>query len=310
MDEHVLDRAFQRDYLPHWLLAGGTLLLIISAFVWWTQVYQNPYNVYWDMMSSSLATASDTKHIVENTNGTHLNQYITQQFGPKAMAYGQTTLSDATSVVKTESVGTLNADYIRYTGIQTKQKTLSGKQLTFTKALGKWAMSPASNVAASSSSRNTPFFTQTILGLGGGNLIPMANLQEAQRQNLIKMLHDNDVFDTIYSNVKKETINGQPVYTYLVSVQPVAYVAYEKAFAADLGLHTLDNIDPNNYQGQQPIQVALSVNIKSHHLAEINYGSASAHQEYYSSFGVPLTVVIPTATITSQMLQSLISQTQ
>ena len=310
MDEHVLDRAFQRQYIPHWLFAGGAVLLIISAVVWWTQVYQNAYNVYWDMLASSLATASDTKHIVENTNGTHLNQYITQQFGPNAKAYGQTTLSDSVSTVKTESIGTLDADFIRYTSIQTKQKSKNGKAFDFSKALGRWAMSPAANVAASSSSSNTPFFTQTLLGLGGGNLIPIANLQQAQRQYLINQLHQNDVFDTTFSNVRRGTVNGQAVYVYDVTVNPVAYVAFQKAFAADLGLHTLDNIDPNNYQGQQPIQVEVSVGILSHHLAEINYGSSSAHQEYYSSFGIPLNVATPTATISSQMLQNLISQTQ
>lgn len=309
MDEHVLDSAFRREWLPYWFFGGGIVLLLISAFVWWTQVYENPYNVYWGMLASNLATSSETKHLVENTNGTRLNQYIAQQFGPNTMAYGQTTLSDANSTIKTESIGTLSNDYIRYTHIQTKQKSKSGKSLQFSKVLGKWAKSPATNAAATSSNSATPFFTQTVLGLGGGNLMPIANLTAAKRQNLITQLQQNDVFETSYSNAKKQTVNGRAVYTYTVSVEPVAYVGFEKAFAADLGLHTLDNIDPNNYQGQQPIQVDVSVDIKSHHLAEINFNSLQ-HQEFYSSYGVPIQVAIPKANLSSQELQKLISQTQ
>lgn len=309
MDEHVLDSAFRREWLPYWFFGAGVVLLLISAFVWWTQVYQNPYNVYWDMLASNLATSSETKRIVENTNGTHLNQYITQQFGQNTMAYGQTTLSDARSTVKTESIGTLNTDYIRYTHIQTTQKNKNGNNLQFSNVLGKWAKSPASNVAATSSNSATPFFTQTVLGLGGGNLFPIANLTEAKRQNLISQLHQNDVLDTTYSSAKKQMVNGHAVYTYMVTIQPVAYVAFEKAFAADLGLHTLDNIDPNNYQGQQPIQVEVSVDVRSHHLVEINYGT-SQHLEYYLSYGVPIQVALPHANLSSQDLQKLISQIQ
>lgn len=309
MDEHVLDSAFRREYLPYWFFGAGIVLLLLSAFVWWTQVYENPYNVYWGMLASNLATSSETKRIVENTNSTHLNQYISQQFGPNTMAYGQTTLSDARSTVKTESIGTLNTDYIRYTGIQTTQKNKNGKSLQFSKVLGKWAKSPTSNVAATSSTTSTPFFTQTVLGLGGGNLFPIANLTAAKRQSLMTQLQQNDVFETSYSSAKKQTINGRAVYTYMVSVEPVAYVGLEKAFAADLGLHTLDNIDPNNYQGQQPIQVEVSIDVHSHHLAKINFGT-SQHVEYYSSYGVPIQVGIPTAHLSSQDLQKLISQTQ
>lgn len=308
MDEHVLDSAFQRKYLPLWFFAGGALLLIVSAFVWWTQVYQNPYNVYWGMLDSNLATTSDTAHLIDNSSGTKLDQYIGQQFGVNTMAYGTTTLSTATSTVKNESIGTLTTDYLRYTSIKTAQKTTSGKTFDFSKALNVWSKEPAPDVAASSSS-STPFFAQTVFGLGGGNLLPIADLSIAQRQFLIGQLHQNDIFNTSFSNVQKSTVNGQPVYVYAVTVNPVAYVTFEKQFASDIGLKTLDNIDPNNYTGQQALQVQVSVNIRTHHLAEISYGGTQ-HKEDYMSFGIPLNVTIPVATMSSQALQSLISQSQ
>jgi hypothetical protein len=306
MDEHLLDRAFERKYLPYWFLAGGIVLLIVSAFIWWTQVYENPYNVYWGMLDSNLSTTSDTAHLIDNSSGTDLDQYIGQQFGANTMAYGVTTLKTTTSTVKNESIGTLTTDYLRYISIKTSQKTTSGKKFNFSSALNKWADASAPNVAASSSS-STPFFAQTAFGLGGGNLLPIANLTISQRQFLISQLHKNNIFDTSFSGIQKSTVNGQSVYVYDIAVNPVAYVTFEKQFANDIGLKTLDSIDPNNYSGQQALQVKVSVNIRTHHLAEISYGGTN-HKEDYLSFGIPLNIKIPKATMSNQALQSLISQ--
>jgi len=300
-------RVFMRKYVPQWLFAGGVILLILSAFIWWFDVYENPYNVYWGMLANSLSTSSVTKHVVDKSSTANLDQYVGQQFGIHSLAYGRTTLTNTTSVVKTESIGTLKDDYVRYTGIQTKQKNAQGKDLDFSKVLGKWGHSVATNASAQSS--GTPFFIQSMLGLGGGNLIPIANLTATQRQNLIVQLHQNVVFSTSFSDVKKSQFHGQPVYTYTVSVEPVAYVGFEKTFADDLGIKALDSIDPNNYQGQQAVKVKLTVDIYSHHLAQVSY-TGTQHQETYSSYGVPINQKLPRATISSQALQNLISHIQ
>ncbi|HEY1835862.1 MAG TPA: hypothetical protein VGG13_03510 [Candidatus Saccharimonadales bacterium] len=305
--EDFFERAFARRYLPQWLVAGGILLLLVAGFVWWILVYENPYNVYWGMLAQSLSTSSVTKHVVENSSGSHLDQYIGQQFGTNTLAYGRTTLSTSSSTVKTENVGTLQKDYVRYTNIQTKQKNKAGHTFDFSNVLGKWAQASVANIADQSSS--TPFFTQTMLGIGGGNLVPMANLSAAQRQSLLTQLHNSVVFDTSFSNVQKHKLNGRPVYTYSVKVEPVAYVGFEKAFAADVGIKALEQTDPNSYQGQQAIQVQLTVDVRSHQLAEVSYVGAQ-HQEFFSSYDVPLNVKIPKATISAQTLQNLVSQVQ
>jgi len=307
MDD-FLARAVQRKYLPQWLFAGGVLLLIVSGFIWWFGIYTNPYNVYWGMLSNSLATPSVTKHVVDKSSSTGLDQYVGQQFGTNTLAYGRTTLTSATSTVKTESIGTIKDDYVRYTSIQTKQKDKQGKEFNFSNVLGRWGHAAAANVPAQSGSA-TPFFIQTMLGLGGGNLIPMANLAPAQRQNLLNQLHQNVVFSTSFNDVKKGKLYGRPVYTYAVDVEPVAYVGLEKAFATDLGIKTLDSIDPNNYQGQQAVKVQLTVDTRSHNLVQVKY-IGTEHQEIYSSYGVPINQKLPKATISSQALQNLISHIQ
>lgn len=306
--DNLFERALQRKYLPQWLFAGGGVLLVISACVWWFGVYENPYNVYWGMLANSLSTSSVTKHLVDKSSASSLDQYVGEQFGIDTVAYGRTTLTNTTSTVKTETIGTLKDDYVRYTSIQTKQKNSQGKDFDFSHVLGKWGHSTAINAPVQSGGA-TPFFIQTMLGLGGGNLVPMANLAASQRQSLLTQLHQNVVFDTSFNNVKKSILYGRPMYTYTVAVEPVAYVGLEKSFAADLGIKTLDSIDPNNYQGQQAVKVELVVDVRSHHLVKVNY-VGTQHQEFYSSYGVPINQKLPKATISGQALQMLISHIQ
>lgn len=303
--EDFYERAFTREHLPQWLFAGGVLLLIIAGFVWWTQVYESPYNVYWGMLGNSLSASSVTKHIVEKSSGTNLDEYVGENFGMSNAAYARTTLTDAASTIKTETVGTMNADFVRYTSINTKQKNKSGKAFDFSNVLGKWAKSAAQN--SSNQTTAVPFWAQTTLGLENGNVVPIASLSATGRAALIKQLHDNTVFDTSFSNVEKSKQNGRPVYTYSLSVEPVAYVAFEKAFAADLGIKALNSLDPNNYQGEQAVKVNLTVDVHSHQLVEVSYPGTS-HQEFYSSWGVPVAVPTPHATVSGQALQGLINQ--
>jgi len=299
MDD-FFDRAFSRRYLPQWLVAGGLVLLVVAGFVWWIQVYENPYNVWWGMLANSLATSSDTKHIVEDSAATRLDQYVGQEFGVNTLAYGRTTLVSAGNTVTTETIGTTVDDYVRYTAIKSSQKGKNGQPLNFATVLGKWARTPATD-------SSTPFLSQTMLGLGGGNLVPMADLTAPQRQNLLTQLHQSDIFDTSFVNVQKHKLNGRLVYTYAVDVEPVAYVALEKAFAADVGLHALDSFDPNSYQGQPAIKVELSVDVRSHRLAEVSYVGTN-HQEFFSGYGVPLGFNVPHASLSAQTLQSRLSQ--
>jgi hypothetical protein len=303
--EEKIEQAFTRKYLPQWLVVGGVALFVISSCVWWTQVYENSYNVWWGMLSNTLSESSVTSHQLETTtDGTKLDQYIGQQFGINTFAYGRTTLTTGTNVVKTETYGTLARDYVRYVGIRTSQKGSNGKPLNFSNLLGKWASSAVTN---SSATGTTPFFTQTMLGVDGGNVVPMANLTADKRANLLTQLHQSTIFKTDYSKAKKGKLNGRPILTYSVDVEPVAYVAYEKAFAADMGIKALTAADPNNYQGEQAITMNFSVDVRSHQLVEVS-NSGQKDTTYYNSFGVPISQSTPKATISSGQLESLLNE--
>jgi hypothetical protein len=275
--------------------------LVIFGIMWWTQVHEDPYNVYWGMLDNTLKTSAVTKHITETANGAKLDQYISLNFGTDNAAYARTTLTNANGVVKTESIGTLQNDYVRYTSIQSSSR--KSKPDT-SKVLGKWAKAGASNTSDNNSA--VPFFIQVMLGFEGGNLVPIANLPAADRASLLHRLHTDVIFQPSFNEVQRQNINGRPIYAYPVEIEPVAYVAYQKAFAAALGIKTLDQVDPNSYQNQSTIKVKLLVDARSYQLVGIQYPSSN-HTESYVSYGIATKITMPHATISDQKLQSLLS---
>ena len=300
------EQVVARRFVPLGLCIAGLLLIIISSIIWWTQVYENPYNVYWGMLANSLSTASVTKHVTELTSDNDLDQYISLNFGADNVAYGKTTLTDPQSSVTTESIGTMQSDYVRYTSISSSTST-NGKSPSFSTVLGKWAKANVQN--APSEDGSAPFFVQTMLGIAGGNLVPIANLPDASRQSLLQLLHQSVIFNTSFSNVGKSIVDGRPMYTYTVAVEPVAYVAFEKSFASTVGIKALEEVDPNDYQGDSPIAVKFVIDARSHRLAAIDY-PGTRHTESYSSYGVPYKVTYPESTITDARLQQLLGDAQ
>lgn len=289
------------------LLVSGAVIFLVALGFWWTKVHQDPYNVFWGMMENNLSSAGVTKHVAQTSDGTTLEQYLASSFGAENTVHALTTLKSSKSTVKTESVGTPSKDFVRYTAVNTNEKAASGETFDFSSILNKWASNKVEN--SSNTQAPTGLFTQSSLGLMGGNLFPFANLPRDTRQDLLRRLHNEDIFTTSFDKVKKERKNGRPIYTYDVNVEPVAYVGFEKAFAQALGLKFLDNVDPNNYQGQSAIKVTISVDAWSHQLVGVNY-PGQEHTETYTSHGVAAAVAEPKATISGAQLQGLLGQIQ
>jgi hypothetical protein len=157
--------------------------------------------------------------------------------------------------------------------------------------------------------QNPSLLTQVTLGIAGGNLVPQANLRTSDRNKLLTLLHNTVVFDTNIDAAKKQTVNGRPQYVYTSNVQAVAYAGYQKEFAKMLGLKLLDDINPNDYQGQPATKVELTVDARSHQLVSVNYVGQD-RKEQYSAYGVARQIPIPKATLTGVQLQQLVNKVQ
>ncbi len=273
---------------------GGLIILVCTATAWWYLIWMNPQRVFEDMLTGNLSTTSVTKAVSLRGNGQSLDQFARLEMGGADATHWLVTAKQAGSAASTESIGTPDAGYVRYVNIA--QSKAAGKALDFSNVLSVWARSDGKADTSLDS-----LFSQTVLDIMDAPTPPIANLPTSQRDQVVDFMRDEQVFAPDYSNVKHETINGRAAYTYLVKVKMQAYVRMMQAFAHDLGLHSLDAIDPGQYATSTPV-IAMSVDPASHELVRLNFASSGFIQTY-TDWGLLTPITMPAKTITATELQ-------
>lgn len=290
-----------------WAYALGTVLLIASGIVWWSNVYMHPSNVFWGMIESSLSTRSTTIQTKQSSEQGSVEQYVQFELGGVNRARSLATVKQGDTIVKTELIGTPTETYSRYRNIDTNQKNAAGKPLDVSKIEGIWSKrdnDPGSGEAGQQ------LFAQATIGIGlplGSVPVPVGELTPSQRQALLKQIKDSNVYDTSFKKVVKTQVNGRLHYTYTVKMQTILYVRMMKTFAQDLGLANLQNIDPNEYANSPTLNVQLRVDAKSRHLAEVSV-EGGGYSQRYVSYGVPVLTDIPKKAISNDELQKRLSE--
>jgi hypothetical protein len=285
-----------------WLYAGGALLLLVAIMVWCVKLRTDPERVFWGTIQRSLSTQAVTIQAKQSNQGVSTDQTIRYSLGANNMSHSLTTLTQGQTTVVNEMVATPTADYTRYVHIKTDQKKANGSPIDFSKVLGVWAKSQATN----------QFFTQAVFGATlpvGGMGVPMANLQPEVRNLLIKQIRDDRVYQISFDQTKKKRVDGRMQYTYEATIKPVTYVKLVKQFSSDLGLHGLDQIDPSNYKNQKPFKLLITVDVRTRQVVAIT--SAESHaQQTYTNYGVPVQIELPKKSISGTELQQLLSNLQ
>jgi hypothetical protein len=285
------------------LYITGALLLVAAGVLWWAKLSVNPERVFWGTIDQSLATSAVTIQADQKTTSASVHQTVQYSLGAQNISHSLTKITQGKTVVQNELIGTPTADYTRYVGVRTDQKGANGKDLNFSNIIGVWAKGETGQ---------TQLLSQGVLGVGlplGGVAVPIGNLQPTQRQKLVKEIKNNVVYQTDYEKAKKQTVNGRLQYVYDVSVQPVAYATLMQHFAQLLGLHDLDSLDPNNFQGQQPTKMQLTIDARSRHLVAVEMESTHDKQTY-TAYDVPVRVSAPAKTISVTELQNRLSHLQ
>lgn len=277
------------------IIIVGTLLLVVSLWVWWRFVFSSPRRVFEAMLETSLKTSSFTKRVEQSEEGQKLDQSVHVQTDAQDTAHSITALSqegESAASVTTEGVGTLDSDFVRYIDIKTSEKSESGSPLNFSNVLNVWGR------ATDSSDFSTgQLYSDTVLGV-----IPIARLSAAQNAELLNLIRDKQIYNIDYGSVEREKLNGRSVYVYKTEVKTEFYVEMLKKFAGMVGLKHLEDLDPNAYKDSAPIEFEIYVDVLSRQLQGIKY-SNSGRQETYSGYGALSEIQIPANTITVEELQ-------
>jgi len=282
----------------------GVVLLVVAGLginAWYSAIYSDPRRVFNAMIENSLTTTAVTKQIRQGDDSQSLNQTTHLQVGDEHIVRGVTFLSQkglASAEVVTESIGTPTTDYVRYKSIETDQKGAEGNELDFSEVIGVWGESPGAGQTTGE------LYNETTLGV-----IPFGNVHNSeQRDRLMRVVSDRDVYKVEYANVVKTSQNGRPVYEYTVKVLPEDYVTYLKAYASAVGLTHLQNVNPQQYANAEPIEFKVQVDVLTRRLAGITYNNG--RQEQYISYGGYVPVNKPAQTISVDELQDRIQSVQ
>lgn len=276
------------------LVGVGIFLFIISGAAWCLLVRNTPENTFEAMLDNGFRTASVTRQVEQVSSNQKMAQIVRIQNLSEHVAWGRTAISQdggATKVV-TESIGTPNADYVRYVQIQTEQKNQQGKELDFDSTLNVWGKNQ--------SEAGGPI--GDLYGDSSLGLFLFADLSASQRNQMLDLIEKNNVYETDYNSAKRIFKNGRPYYIYRVSIKPSAYIAMLKQFGIDTGLQQLSTLDPSAYEDAQPQVFDVAVDILSQRLTKVTTVSGN-RQETYSGYGIIQEIKIPTDAIPLQELQ-------
>ncbi len=283
-----------------WLYGVGGVLLIAAASVWCVYSSLSPERVFWKTIGQSLATRAVSVQDEQSVNGTSAKQTIQYSLGASNLSHSITVLSQPGLTAHVETVSTPTLDYTRYLSIKTDQKKADGSKRDFSKAVGVWAKGQEGTAQ---------FFAQAVFGTSlpvGGLGVAIGNLEPDSRNSLLDQIKSDHVYDINFSKTKKKWVNHRLQYTYEASVKPWAYIALMKRFGHDVGLHGLDQLDPQAYKERAAFTLLITVDAKAHQVVRIAVPDSGASQTY-SAYDVPVQIAEPEHAITGAELQQRLS---
>jgi hypothetical protein len=289
-----------------WLIAGGAVIIVILlAWLWGSKVYLSSPNVFWGMVDNSLATNSVVMETSQSNGQDSLKETVHMDLGTANRVHSLTELKQGRTQVKTEIVGTRDADYTRYIQVDSDKKNANGKSADVSKVLNVWSKSDDTPQTQTQASGHQAF-AQATLGVGlplGTIPVPIGNLSVDQQKVLSAKIRQENVYEPSFANAKKSWKNGRLQYTYDVKIQTIPYVRMMQLFAKDIDLHELEGVDPNTYQSTQPLSVKLTVDAATRQLIRVDTG-AEGYNQTYEAYGLPVQTAIPAHYISSTELQT------
>lgn len=293
----------KQDLLKFMFIGAGTLF-VIFGFLLVRERFNDPETVFYSMLKNNISTPGVTRTVVQQSNGQSLTQTIQAQTGEHNIVTGQTELSqgsgDTRTAITTESIGTPNQDFIRYSTIETTQRGSSGAPLDFSKVVGVWGVSSPDE----SVERGGELFSEATLGI-----VPFGMLHPEARDELIREIKEKDVYGIRFGQTERKIIEGRPTYVYQASIQPDLYVSMLKRFGSYIRTSQLDTLNPDNFKGSPVIRIDFEVDVWSRQLKRALFQD-STREEIYSSYGLTRDVQLPQRTVSVQELQQMLQSVQ
>jgi hypothetical protein len=272
------------------IMTGGVLTY------WYKQVLTNPDRILSGMLEKSLRTTSVERTITQEQGDTNLHQITRVSYSPQLISRADATLSENTSlgktVVKTQSIGTSNTDYIKYTGIDIQNPN---NQRNFDNVIGEWGKRETNLEQGQQAS-----FLDTAMFMA----VPFGNLNDDQKRVVLDQIKKVDLYN--YTEAKIDYDDGRPTMRYKILLNPQSLVRVLAEYAKVTGVGDASQLDPAQYEGAAPLAIQIDVDVLSRHVKVIDFGG-SGRIETYSAYNVQNSISIPEKTVDVNELQTRLS---
>lgn len=276
-----------------YLIAAVVLVVVIAAWIFWVKVYDNSTKVFNGMLERSLTTSSFSKAVTQQSSGEIIKQYVTLEMGSYNRSRTIINVEQGSdNIVQTESIGTPSSDYARYREVKTSQIGANGKPISFNSVIGIWGKSSPQNGQTTTGT----LFNQSIL-----NVVPIANLTAAQREQIMHMISSTHVYQ-IVGSPKKNPASDRPQYIYDLKVNTPAFINMIRQFGDDVGLSQLGNVDGSSFTSSVA-EFHVTVDVLSRQLISDNE-VGSGRTENFSGYGANTNISIPTNSIPISQLEA------
>jgi len=270
----------------------SVLLLVGSGALWWKTVSSDPQQVFNDMLSRSLSSSSAQRRISQDSSQGSVDQQVLVSFGPEVAAHTKSKLTQAdqtggSNSVTTETIGTKQADYVRYVAVDAPSQADTARSIE--KLLGTWGK------REKSAERGVSFLDEAIFVI-----VPAGDLSGSQRQQLLGFIENEEVYK--YSKATRSTKDGRLVYEYEIDLQPEKLVKVLAEYARISGLGNQEQLNPESYAGSPPIKITATVDILSRQLTKLSYAD-SERVEYFFGRNLKRAIAEPADTISVDELQ-------
>jgi hypothetical protein len=269
------------------------VLLGVTSWLWWSKIVMNPSRALDDAIANSLHTRSVTRHVTQAGATGGVDQVSYLSFFPGSVgAQTQTVLtqgigSNAASV-NTETIGTPDKDFVRYTDVQGADN-LAGVQRLKT-LLGVWAERDQDI----SKGQRTTFLNESMFGI-----VPFGYFNDTNKSALLDLIDQKGIYK--YTSATRSMQNKRPVYVYTLALNPADLVDVMHEYVRLSGAGDPTQFDSSQYKGLGVLHIQLTVDILSRQIIGIQYPTGRV--EDYGGYNLYRQITPPTDTIPIEELQ-------
>jgi hypothetical protein len=274
------------------LVAAATALFALSGYYWYNNVLTDPDRLMSRVLDQSLQTTSVARTVEQESAQSKVKQDIYLSFTPETVSQSLTKLDEGrangTTSVTTETIGTAESDFVRYTDISVPNN--NGQ--SFSNVLNVWGIrkgDPQSGQQAS-------FLNDALFVV-----VPFGNLNSEQRNALKQKIRELNLYER--RSAQLEYVNGRPLMSYGFNIDPQKLVTVLAEYVKLTGAGDGSSLNPALYEGASKIPVNMEVDVLSRRIKTIEF-VGSDRKETYSAYSLVRNVQAPTQTIPVDELQS------